>query len=372
MKTPAAISAFGRLRDVICVAGHSIAGDFRNDIRTAALGKFERLENQHARTLADDEAEHLDGTPTTIIGCIGDGSCFFHACLKALSPEYRAADGQERRRMAKHVRSEFALDLAHRDPDTGLTLYETLAGGSFAALAEAGVVNTFIPEEPMTYDLASLQQRLRDPGKYVGDETWLLASTIMHVNLVITKRDPSRPTGLKEYMTIEAPDQRQETIVLVGDFSHFELVARRNAYSGDLESELTMEDPFVRAVLGRVAPVRAPSPIRPRAPSPIRPRSRSPVRSPVVPAFVLPRARSPVRSPVRSPRRRSRSPEPQPSAKRRRVARAIPVPAQPIRFPARVYADILLLAEEHPTDWPDYLGDVHGLGPVLMGRLFGR
>ena len=44
---------------MVGVAGHAIADDFGDDIRAAALGEFERFENQHAGAFADDEAVAL-------------------------------------------------------------------------------------------------------------------------------------------------------------------------------------------------------------------------------------------------------------------------------------------------------------------------
>ena len=46
-----AIALFGGLRDVVSVAGHAVADNFRNDLRAASLGEFELFENQNARRL---------------------------------------------------------------------------------------------------------------------------------------------------------------------------------------------------------------------------------------------------------------------------------------------------------------------------------
>src|ERR1700733_2367268 len=52
----AAIAVFGGLRDVVGVAGHSVADNFRENCCAAALRVFKRLQNHHAGTLADDES----------------------------------------------------------------------------------------------------------------------------------------------------------------------------------------------------------------------------------------------------------------------------------------------------------------------------
>ena len=51
-----AIAVFGRLRDVIGVAGHSVADDLAQDGSIALLRTFERLQNQNASALANDKA----------------------------------------------------------------------------------------------------------------------------------------------------------------------------------------------------------------------------------------------------------------------------------------------------------------------------
>ncbi len=51
-----AVAFFGGLRDVIGIAGHSVADDFRDDMRVAALGVFERFEHQNSAAFANDES----------------------------------------------------------------------------------------------------------------------------------------------------------------------------------------------------------------------------------------------------------------------------------------------------------------------------
>src|SRR5262249_23438236 len=55
-----AVAVFDGLRDVVRVAGHAIADDFGNDRGIAFRRVFERLEDQNARALADDETIAVD------------------------------------------------------------------------------------------------------------------------------------------------------------------------------------------------------------------------------------------------------------------------------------------------------------------------
>ena len=51
-RTDTAVAVLRRLRDVVRVAGHSVARDFRDDVCAAPLRKFQRFQNQHARAFA--------------------------------------------------------------------------------------------------------------------------------------------------------------------------------------------------------------------------------------------------------------------------------------------------------------------------------
>src|SRR5271156_6775179 len=54
--TIAAVAVLGRLRDVVRVAGHSITNNLCENLRAAALRVFQRFQNHHTGTFADDEA----------------------------------------------------------------------------------------------------------------------------------------------------------------------------------------------------------------------------------------------------------------------------------------------------------------------------
>ncbi len=70
----AAIAFFRGLRDVIRVARHSVAHDFGQNIRAAALREFERFQNQHAGTFTNHKAiavcvERPAGALRLVIAC---------------------------------------------------------------------------------------------------------------------------------------------------------------------------------------------------------------------------------------------------------------------------------------------------------------
>lgn len=148
----------------------------------------------------------------------GDGSCFFHAMLHALSTEYRAASEDIRSVMTQTVREDFANELEHVLPGGDKTLWAMLGGGAFPSFVAAETINLWVPDDPLCYDLESIQARLRDATRHVGDETFLLAATLMHVNLVIVGENDAF------LLRVDNPEGERETVVLACVGNHFELL----------------------------------------------------------------------------------------------------------------------------------------------------
>jgi hypothetical protein len=98
----------------------------------------------------------LNFTNLTLIKVIPDGSCFFHAVLRAFNISYiRSSSNNERHKYVKKLREALSIALEEIDPSTGLREYDRLGGGSYAEYNKAvsGVTEN-------DYSLEGLQKEL--------------------------------------------------------------------------------------------------------------------------------------------------------------------------------------------------------------------
>lgn len=200
--------------------------------------------------LADDETLQLMDSPMTpvIIGCLGDGSCFFHALLKALSPTYQMATKHVRVTMAERLRADMATILPKPWSASGKSVYATIAGGSFPELAESGVVNTFVEDDPINYSLASIVGRIGDPTKFVGDEAFSLASLLLNIGVLVMRLKKGK---LEKYVATPGAGLLPDLwVILLYGGEHYEIVAA--ARKGGLQTcfKLSDFDPFLNLMMG--------------------------------------------------------------------------------------------------------------------------
>ncbi len=102
-------------------------------------------------------------SPITLIKVIGDGSCFFHAVLRAFNKEYiQATSTSKRQEIAKKLREGTAIVLEEVDI-TGRREYDKLGGGSYAEYSKivSGAINEKTGEVLQNnYSLKGLQEEL--------------------------------------------------------------------------------------------------------------------------------------------------------------------------------------------------------------------
>lgn len=72
--------------------------------------------------------KYLNGFKLNKIHTIGDGSCYFHAILMAISLDYRESDASKRSKLAKQFRIAFSEILTDKD-ENGVMLYNKLSRG---------------------------------------------------------------------------------------------------------------------------------------------------------------------------------------------------------------------------------------------------
>lgn len=137
----------------------------------------EKIINLHLPQIKTKSGESLD--PIVIPGIVrikspGDGSCLFHSVLRAFNRKYNESETDQRKKMTRTVRNELAELLNIINPASGKTHYQTMGGGSIAALGLT------VPE----YSLESLQSLLRS-DQSVGSEFMELLAHIFNIDIYI-------------------------------------------------------------------------------------------------------------------------------------------------------------------------------------------
>jgi SAM-dependent methyltransferase len=146
--------------------------------------------------------------PIYSVGCLADGSCFFHAYLKAISPEYRACGVSDRVRLATGIREELARLLSVRYPSS-TNADESVYDHLFAHLGD---------EFPSHVDLV---RRVRNPHVYVGTEVIpLLRVVVPRYNVMVVML---REHDLRVVEYNPAPGSL--TMIIIHIRAHYELLA---------------------------------------------------------------------------------------------------------------------------------------------------
>jgi hypothetical protein len=92
----------------------------------------------------------------SVIKVLGDGSCFFHAILRAFNREYiEAGNNNERKALTRTMRDAVSMTLEEVD-ENGFTGYENLGNGSYKEFNDA--VSNAVGN---SYSLEALQDELK-------------------------------------------------------------------------------------------------------------------------------------------------------------------------------------------------------------------
>lgn len=201
--------------------------------------------------IADDTVEKLNVDWTTDavyrIGCIGDGSCFIHALLKAINNAY-AAKQLDRVAVAKYIRrdiayilSQSAQNIAQFAPHTVFiydqtkTVYDNYP--AFATFAE------FSPE----YQLINMM-KLINSSNYLGNEIFELTADLFNINLYIMLANRNTLAYLDSYVK----PHRTINVIISGQSNHYELIAVRK--NNMLQTIFTNNDPFIDTLRNKFIP----------------------------------------------------------------------------------------------------------------------
>lgn len=196
--------------------------------------------------IGDDKLQKIKvtWTPEEVyrIACIGDGSCFFHAYLKAFYPPYQDNNSYSSRTgIVRSFRDELGSLITEIDPSTDfLRYYNTAAGGAWVELWKEqktdetgleldysieGMVNLFLSDED------------------VGDEVYNFVSEIIGIDVYVMI---GKTSDLYHHINTSTDDTNRKCVVIVGNEHHYELVSVMR--DGALQTVFYSDDPFIIAL----------------------------------------------------------------------------------------------------------------------------
>jgi hypothetical protein len=200
--------------------------------------------------------------PVYRLTVIGDGSCFFHALLKAIYLPYQQTVGAAARvNLVQQFRRDLAVTLSERNPyysDT-YTNWQTIASGSFPRLVTHQIKQEMDDEpdkllENVDYTQAGLE-RLLNSYNAVGNEIFKYVADILNVNIIVM--DLSREDDLRFVNAIVARSNPDRTVVLFGASGHYEPIVIQIGEGNDgnpvgYQTYYDFQHPFITDILRQV------------------------------------------------------------------------------------------------------------------------
>ncbi len=193
--------------------------------------------------IGDDSYEPLvdpSGLDLVRIACIGDGSCFIHATLKAMCTMYQEVPSAAYRiELCQKTRRDLAQALSYDNPKYPEHSYwETISQGSYPRMVMQQIHDEdLVGELGVDYSLTGLQ-RLLNSTEYLGDETYPIVAEILGINIYVLR---ATVDGLQPNMRMRTG--QGQTIIIAGNDVHFEVVAVDNG--SEFQTVFTDNDPII-------------------------------------------------------------------------------------------------------------------------------
>jgi hypothetical protein len=203
----------------------------------------------------DDYFQYIKVTwfnkPVVRIGTLGDGSCFFHAILKALYDKYANNSNDKLR---KDVVTKFRRDLAYildmtneYDPQKR-TYYEAAGDGQWKVLAEQQKEEKLVIEDslgiPIDYSLEGMRL-LFNSKRDVGEEVYGFISDILDTDIYVMI--PTEYDLLPHFNTKINKHSNRNVIVIAGNGYHYELIGVDWNENG-FQTVFSSDDDFIKNI----------------------------------------------------------------------------------------------------------------------------
>jgi hypothetical protein len=244
---------------------HQITDSFEPYIYTFSREQAQPATLDYLIILKDDKRMRIGTLNVTVgnaqhnfkvfrIGCIAEGSCFFHAFLKAFDQNYQQISYHERKRVVANMRKEISDILPHIDYN-GKSIYDNVSekGGwgvnmavandarmkikkseeELAELSKDPIVNNrrikvvkasindYKSYLEMDFSLGGILNHFNST-RYVGIETIPVVETIFNINIMMIQMKLTGDIFIIE--KIECKETNRPVVIILEFSSHFELI----------------------------------------------------------------------------------------------------------------------------------------------------
>ena len=203
--------------------------------------------------VGDDTVKRINVTwytahPVVRIGTIGDGSCFFHALLKAFYAPYANKNKYSIRvDLARKLRRDLASILEMKDPDSvaNETYYQTAAKGSWVEYSKQQLIGANFGVD---FRLPAIQTSLNSSGD-VGDEVYQFVGDLLGINIYVMN---ATQIDLHPMLNTSIGGRYQPSVVIAGNGYHYETVGIDSGLGVGIQTVFYPNDPFLIALRSKI------------------------------------------------------------------------------------------------------------------------
>lgn len=179
-----------------------------------------------------------------VINVPPDGSCFFHAILRAFSKDYITSNKENRIIQVKKFRILLAIALSETDPKTGIRIYDQLSGGEYAKFAKE------LKSE--NYTLETLQNELLS-DEWASDSYLELVSELLFLDIYIIDEKTQDVYSIPNNFKLLHKGRNSIIILYKGD--HYDVIGLKG-HNGRIDSFFQASHPLIQVLKERYIKLR--------------------------------------------------------------------------------------------------------------------
>jgi len=205
--------------------------------------------------IGDDKIERLrvqwyQEEPVIRIGTIADGSCFFHAILKAFySPYANTSSYSDRKSIVQKLRRDLAAMLSQKNPlYPNKTYYESVSGGQWLELHQQSKAGVNLDIDFSLRGLKNLLNSQRD----VGNEVYQYTADALQIDIYIMQATLNDliPLAIADAISNSSPKRRNDSdkygVIIAGNGRHYETVGLET--NQGIQTAFSINHPFISRI----------------------------------------------------------------------------------------------------------------------------
>jgi len=188
--------------------------------------------------------KNIDYKDIVVLSVPPDGSCFFHAILRAFNTDYILADKETRVLIVRNFRKALALALDEIDLKTGMKIYDQLSNGQYLKFAKE-LCNK-------QYTMENLQNELLS-NEWASDSYLELISEQLYIDIYILDENTGDIYPISNNFSIL--HKGRNSIILLYRGNHYDTLGCKNS-SGDFNYFFVPTHPLIQTIRNRFIKLR--------------------------------------------------------------------------------------------------------------------